>query len=216
MSYIDQANGSRRVAVGGVVLLHIVIGYALISGFAITVLQPPIKRFIAEEIRDADPPPVHKVLPPPPKSEAMPDPRPTDIIKVPDLDARPLTYVDPIPTGGESKPIVVPLPPQPKITTHARAPIPGAGRAGWVTTDDYPPSALRDEVQGVVGIDVTVGADGRVSACSVAASSGSDVLDQATCRLYARRARFQSALDDDGKATVGHYADRIRWTIPAQ
>jgi len=68
----------------------------------------------------------------------------------------------------------------------------------------------------VVGIDVTVGMDGRVSACSVTASSGSDVLDQATCRLYARRARFQSALDDDGKATVGHYADRIRWTIPQQ
>ena len=214
MSYIDQERPSRRIAIGGVVLLHIVIGYALISGFAITVITGGDRPTWVEDYKDPPPPPRHDPPPPQHRPPVARDPAPDDtIIKVGAGPGDGITKDPPIPYYPPFQP---PQVPQQQIVSHAHAPIPGSGRAGWVTTDDYPGAALRDEVQGVVGIDVTVGMDGRVSACSVTASSGSDVLDQATCRLYARRARFQSALDDDGKATVGHYADRICWTIPQQ
>jgi len=214
MSYIDQENGSRRVAVGGVVLLHIAVGYALISGFAINVIrqiQPPI---IVREIPDDKPPLPHDEAQP--KHKVAPDP---------------LTAEKPIVTTGTidvtdgftgQKIDVYPViptwtPPReepPQRISHARGPVAGPSRATWVTTVDYPSGPLRDGIQGVVGINVAVGTDGRVTGCEVTASSGSDALDQATCRLYARRARFQPALDDDAQPTVSHHNDRIRWQIP--
>jgi protein TonB len=214
MSYIDQENGSRRVAIGGVVLLHIVVGYALISGFAITVIKHISPPTWARDIPpDTVPPPQPK--PPTAKPRVLAD----DTL----VRDKPIVVVN---TGSGFAPTNDPVYPvfpdtgpppqssQPVIVSKARAAIPSPGRAGWVTNDDYPTAALRDEVQGVVGIDVTIGADGRVTACSVTTSSGNEQLDQATCRLYARRAHFQPALDDGGKPIVGHYSDRIRWQIP--
>jgi protein TonB len=98
----------------------------------------------------------------------------------------------------------------------ARGVQPGAGRAGWVTSDDYPAQSLREGATGVVGISVAIGADGRVQGCEVTKSSGNAQLDDATCRLYARRAHFTPALDADGKPAVAHFTDRIRWQLPAQ
>src|SRR4051812_22929134 len=73
MSYIDQENGSRRVAIGGVVLLHIVVGYALISGFAINVITHIAPPTWVRDIPDDKPPPRRDDPPPPPKVRALPD-----------------------------------------------------------------------------------------------------------------------------------------------
>jgi protein TonB len=60
---------------------------------------------------------------------------------------------------------------------------------------------------------VTVGSDGRVTDCQVTSSSGSQELDQTTCTLITRRARFRPAMSD-GQPTTGHYSSRIRWVVP--
>ena len=49
----------------------------------------------------------------------------------------------------------------------------------WVTTDDYPSRALREEREGVTAVAWDVTADGRVENCRVTSSSGSPDLDQA-------------------------------------
>jgi hypothetical protein len=45
--------------------------------------------------------------------------------------------------------------------------------AGLFSSDDYPQTALRNEEQGVVGLSLGIGPDGRVSSCSISSSSGS-------------------------------------------
>jgi protein TonB len=210
MSYIDQENGSRRVAIGGVVLLHIVVGYALISGFAITAIKyisPPL--VVGQYPDEIVPPPQPPPSRPPTAHE---DPVLTETVVRLDGGTGPLiTKTDPV-IYPPFEPTITP-PPPPQIS-KARDAIAGPGRSTWVSNEDYPPGALRVEAQGVVGINVAVGTDGRVTGCEVTASSGNDQLDQATCRLYARRARFQPALDADGNPTPSRHSDRIRWQIP--
>jgi protein TonB len=85
--------------------------------------------------------------------------------------------------------------------------------ASLISNDDYPASALRAEEEGVTGFRLTVGPNGRVTACSVTSSSGSGALDSATCRLLTARARFTPARDSSGNATTDTVAARIVWRI---
>lgn len=55
----------------------------------------------------------------------------------------------------------------------------------------------------MVGMEITVDSNGRVSQCSVDGSSGSQSLDTAACRNMVRYARYKPATDDAGKPVVG-------------
>ena len=39
-------------------------------------------------------------------------------------------------------------------------------------------------------------------------------LDDATCKLVTRRARFKPATDGEGNPTTGSYSNAVRWQIP--
>jgi len=75
-------------------------------------------------------------------------------------------------------------------------------------------AALRQGLQGTVVISAMIGADGKVRSCVVTQSSGSQLLDDTTCRLYARRGHFIPARDADGNAIPAQRTDRFRWQIP--
>ncbi|MFC3594953.1 energy transducer TonB [Novosphingobium piscinae] len=102
------------------------------------------------------------------------------------------------------------------------APLPPPGQsarplndpASWVTTQDYPAQALRDDHQGVVEFSLVIGLEGQVSECHIRSSSGSGALDEATCRLVRERARFAPAVDQNARPVVGHYLNRVRWVMP--
>jgi TonB family protein len=79
--------------------------------------------------------------------------------------------------------------------------------------ENYPTRALRDEIQGSVGVRVTVTAEGRAVACSITESSGFDILDKAACESMERYARFEPALDYDGYPTTGNYSQRITYRL---
>ncbi|NCU12973.1 MAG: TonB family protein, partial [Sphingomonadaceae bacterium] len=82
--------------------------------------------------------------------------------------------------------------PRPVIVAagKARAATPIGNPATWVTRADYPPEALREQREGVVGFRLEIGPNGRVTACEVTFSSGYAPLDEATCRLLSERAIF--------------------------
>jgi protein TonB len=80
--------------------------------------------------------------------------------------------------------------------------------------EDYPAAAMRAGEQGKVGFHLTVGADGRPTACSVTASSGSAILDSTTCGLLMRRARFSPARDETGRPTIGTFDSSFTWSLP--
>lgn len=79
---------------------------------------------------------------------------------------------------------------------------------------DYPAGALRAGAQGRAVVQVTVSAQGRASGCTVTRTSGSELLDETTCLLFARRARFAPARDAQGRPTQAPVEKAINWSLP--
>lgn len=87
-------------------------------------------------------------------------------------------------------------------------------RAGAITLNDYPISALRQKAEGTSVIDMAIGADGRVIGCSIASSSGNSALDSAACSLAQRRFRYRPALDAKGRPVEGRSSRTVNWRLP--
>lgn len=214
MAYADQQmSGNRITALIIVALIHIALVYGLVTGLAYEGLQAVVKRVTAVDIKKDEP--KKKEEPPPPKQKVAPPP----IVAPP-----PRINVNVAPPPIQT---VITAPPPPPIIIAAPAPVappppriqpkgasPRGNPASWATDNDYPTRALREERAGTTGFRVTVGADGRVSSCTVTSSSGSPDLDEATCSNVTRRARFNAATDGEGQPVAGSYSNRIRWVIP--
>lgn len=89
-----------------------------------------------------------------------------------------------------------------------------ANLASYVSDEDYPSSAVRNEEQGTTRFRLGVGPNGQVTDCSVIGSSGSSALDSATCRLMKQRAKFTPARNSAGEPTSDSVASAIRWVLP--
>jgi protein TonB len=198
MAYADQSmSGNKITAFVIVALIHIALGYALVTGLAYSAAKKLVERVTTVDIKEE----VKKEEePPPPKINVAP--------------AAPV--ISTVTTPPPPAPIVLapaPAAPPPAPSQSRRA-IP-KGQAGWARRiqDNYPSSALRAEKEGRVGVRVTVGPDGRVSDCSVTSSSGTPDLDTAACDGMQRYARFDPALNDDGSPTSGSYATSIVYKL---
>ncbi len=147
-------------------------------------------------------------------ASGKPLPAPMVIVPVPP----PLPYV-PVPA-----PAPPPPPAPPRFTIPARlirAPqtcYPFEEEGGYDFSDcfnggDYPLPAWEARQQGVVGVRVSIGADGRPTACEVAVSSGSVALNRATCDLL--RQRILGADDREGRRVTGAViAGTVSWALP--
>jgi protein TonB len=217
MSYLDQSRQRNPATVAAVIGAHLAIGYALLSGLAYEVIKqvPTITKI--DFTADPPPPPVHHQTPPPKTRPAtqptttLPE-HPIETIKTDPIVPTLFPRIDPGgvgPSGGTTEN-------PPTKPSQARDAIPDPSRLRWITTEDYPTAALRENVQGTVAILATIGADGKVRSCLVTQSSGNQLLDDTTCRLYTRRAHFTPARDADGNPTSAQRSDRFRWQIPNQ
>lgn len=81
------------------------------------------------------------------------------------------------------------------------------------TNADYPASARQARQQGLVGFEAAIGADGRVTECSIAESSGFEALDQATCRILRERLVMATARNEQGEAVPATIRSRIIWRL---
>lgn len=80
--------------------------------------------------------------------------------------------------------------------------------------DDYPAEALRKGEQGQVVADLLINASGGVETCSIVSSSGFSDLDQATCALLQRRARFTPAKDGVGHGMYAVFrTPPVTWSL---
>jgi TonB family protein len=93
-------------------------------------------------------------------------------------------------------------------------PKPTGGSAVWIVNEDYPDEAIRNNEAGTVVALLKVGADGVATGCAIVDSSGSKTLDNQTCAIFGRRARYDPAIDATGKPVIGLAAVRIRWVMP--
>lgn len=105
-------------------------------------------------------------------------------------------------------------PATPPIAMPEKAATPLSNPDSWVTPDDYPVAALRENRVGSTWFRLEIDQNGMPAACTITESSGSGDLDETTCALVTTRARFSPALDHQGHATSGTYASAVRWVIP--
>lgn len=212
MAYADQQMSTRRiVAIGVVALLHAALGYAFVTGLAYNVIKKMPTVLETFDVQEAKPP-EEEPPPPPPEPEAAPPPvAPPPVVEV-------VTQAPPPPTVvSVPRPPVISAPPPPAVVaapSQAVGASPKGRRANWITTEDYPGSAQRAGEEGTTAIKVQIDEEGRVTSCSVTGSSGSAALDDATCKLYQRRARFNPAKDAAGNPMATTYNDRVRWQLP--
>ena len=220
MAYADQQGMStnRLVSIIIVILLHAFLGYALVTGLAYEAVQQVKAKLNVVDVKEEEvpeeepppepekqieppvvsPPPLVKTVSPPPQIQTVSTPPPAIVL---------------VPRAAPPAPAAPPPPPPPPVAKRPN-PIPKGIPGNWANTNDYPSRALQQEREGTTGFRVTVGADGRVSDCQIASSSGHPDLDAATCTNVKRRARFDPALDGNGQPTTGSYSNRVRWQIP--
>ena len=207
MAYADQQmSGNKIIAIILVALIHVAVGYALITGLAYSAVKKAIERVTTVDINEPPPPPPD--TPPPPVAP----PPPLNIsIAPPPIQVQP-NIPPPAPVIRIVPPAAPPAPPPPRFTPKGATPRGNPG--SWATTDDYPSRALREEREGVTRFTVQVSPEGRVTDCTVTGSSGSPDLDEAACRSISRRARFNPATNGEGEKVAGTYSNSVRWQIP--
>ena len=236
MAYVNQeGNTARTKAIIGVIGIHAIIGYGLVTGLSFEKIAAAIDNPEGIFI------PVPKPTTPPPPPPA--DPKPTQTPP----SAAPASYVPPVPAPlATSAPdvstttiILPPLPPLPVPGTSGTkadafdnlvlpAPAPKATPTGvepravrprgnpgeWVTNNDYRASWIAREMEGTVTFQVAVDARGRITQCSILKSSGHSELDAATCANVKRRARFEPARNAQDRAVPSTYSNTVLWQIP--
>lgn len=220
MAYADQQmSGSKVVAIIIVALIHIAIGYALITGLAYSAAKQLVERVTTVDIEEP-PPPEEEAPPPPPEPDTAPPPpvAPPPPINV-SVAPPPIQVQTNIPPPAPVARIVPPAappapPPPPPPPSQARQATPD-NQNSWARRiqENYPARAVRDETEGTVGVSVVIGANGRVTSCTVTASSGSKVLDDAACQGMERYARYNPALNAAGDPIEGSANTRIVYRL---
>ena len=218
MAYADQQmSGNKIIAIIIVALIHVALGYALITGLAYNAVKKAIERVTTVDIEEPEPEP-EEPLPPPPEETVVPPPvappPPINISVTPPQIQTVDTPPPPAPPVRIVPPAAPPAPPPPPPPSQARGVQPD-NQGSWQRRimENYPPRAVRDEIEGRVGVRVSVGTNGRVASCSVTNSSGSSILDDAACQDMTRFARFKPALNDAGNPITASWTTTIVYQL---
>jgi protein TonB len=176
----QQRNPTRHlIGIGGVVLLHVLIIYALVTGLArkvVEVVKGPIDVKVIEEVIKKPPPPP-EVIPPPPKMQAPPPPfvpPPEVVIQQPPPPAPTITAVTPEPPPAPQAPVITkpveapPAPPPPPVRS-AQVACPNYKEV--MKSIVYPREALLSNISGEVVIEFTITASGQVKDPVIKSSS---------------------------------------------
>jgi len=82
------------------------------------------------------------------------------------------------------------------------------------TYQDYPAEAVRNNWQGDVTVNLTIGTTGRATDCRIIKSSGYKILDDATCKIFVERAKFLPKIGPNGTPVEFHWTPApIGWHL---
>jgi protein TonB len=221
----------RLWAIAGVVAIHGLLAYALLSGLALRVSERASDSLDLIDIVIPLPPPE---APPPPDEPSKPKGEPSP----PNLKAVPSPVVAPPPKIPTSSSIVAaPVPSTGSAPSAGASNVAGPGTgaggagtglggggssgggsqaqliAGRLMDSDYPIAAKRAGIEGAVAVRFTIRPNGRVSGCEIVKSSGSADLDNTTCQLIERRFRYHPARDAQGRAIAEVATKLYTWGL---
>lgn len=173
MNYAEQQRNPAKHAlgIGVVVAMHLLLGWALVTGLArkvVEVVRVPIEARIIEATAPSPPPearlpPPPKLAPPPPSFVPPPEvainppPAPAPSITVPPVAPPPTAIAPPAPEA------------QPAPPTPATAPSLDFNRC---EKPEYNAAARRAEAQGITVVVYTMDIDGRIADARIERSSG--------------------------------------------
>ncbi len=186
MNFAERQADPRRhlVGISVVVLFHVLIVYALVTGLAkrvVDVVRAPIETKVIEEIKKPPPPP-EVVLPPPPKFDAPPPPfiPPPEIQLATPPPPQP-TITATTPTPPPAPVTIAPAPPPVVAAAPAPpAPAPAVVSAGVVCSNfstvmgdvAYPRDAQRQGIErGEALVQFTLSPNGEIKDIKVLRSS---------------------------------------------
>ncbi|MBN8845328.1 MAG: energy transducer TonB [Sphingomonadales bacterium] len=98
--------------------------------------------------------------------------------------------------------------------TLTRWATPAESPAKWVRSSDYPQGMLAKQQPAMVQFRLIVGADGAPTACHVQQSTNPAGFNEAVCKALMSRARFEPALDAEGKPFPSFFINSVRFEIP--
>ena len=195
MDYAQQQRNPTRhlMGLGGVVLLHIIVVYALVSGLArkvVEVVKGPIEVKVIEEAIKKPPPPPEN-LPPPPKLAAPPPP----FIPPPEVNVATPPAPAAITAVTQEAP---PAPSAPVIAKVETAPAPSIVQAQAVCPNykevlgsmPYPREAQQAGTEGDVVIQFTIAANGQIRD-AVIVSSSNRIFNRASLNIVQSRLSCQ-------------------------
>lgn len=90
------------------------------------------------------------------------------------------------------------------ISGEARPPQP-IDFDNWIQTNDWPTYLVRAEMEGTIGIRLTVNAKGSATSCNVLGSNKPQLFDDAVCLGLLKRAKFEPALNGDGEPVASYF-----------
>lgn len=235
--------GDRIKAGAAVLLIHAIMGYALLTGLGVAPV--PLTRDAALTL--------FTVLPEPPRPEPKPvapaprqqSPRKEGAAAPPNIRSKPKDIAAPPPIVRTPVPPPLILPPRaangPDLTQGAaQRPGPGTGAggsgdgtgsgdagdgdgggggtpprliSGRIRDSDFPRSLAEAGVGGTVGVRYVVEVNGRVTRCAVTRSSGNMELDAITCRLIEQRFRYRPSRDDYGDPVPSVIVENHSWIV---
>lgn len=230
MDYAQQQRSPGRhvVGIGIVVLMHLLLGWALVSGLArqvVEVVIAPIETKIVEEVKPPPPPPEN--LPPPPKFAPPPPsfvPPPEVVVAPPPTPAPTITATTvappPAPVTIAPPPTLEapPAPPAPPPPAPVRRPAPQPARIDFATCakPEYPVAARRAQAEGTTRIRFTVDASGKVSKAEIERASGSSrehrLLDRTAVDALSA-CRFQPGTDEQGNPAGAFATVEYVWKL---
>jgi len=226
MNYASNTRRPNPAALVGALGIPAAMAALLVVGLAVKVTlapeDPGLKGFTLKPVPIPPPPPA-PVDPATTTSTASPTSAPTTITR-PDnipIDFGASIPVTTLPTVGDlTGPVVGPVDfgiPGPTPSASPFDPVAASPRGnpgGWVTNNDYRPRWIREGLSGSASFSLSIDAAGKVTGCTITRSTGHGALDEATCQLIGKRARFAPARDGSGKPVAGSYSGTITWNIP--
>jgi protein TonB len=224
--------GDQAKAIAAVIAVHIALAAIILSGLSVSMVSRAVERLTTISIREPPPPPPTPPPKPAPKPQAKKQP-----------NGAASKIADPTPVVAPPAKLPVPSPlPAAKIAGTGSTPSSGAALAGngtgaggngngpggggdfsrfiparrisKIPDREYRALAATGLQSGSVGVTIRVNADGSVSNCRIARSSGDGSVDSMMCQLTLRYIRFEPARDPFGRAIAQDITFYPNWWRP--
>lgn len=232
MAYRASDNPDRIKAAAAVLVVHVALGAAILTGLNVRSVEATIERLRTFDITEVPPPPPP---PPPPtqraerareeegaagkKAEPTPVVAPKPRIVIP---AKPPVVAAPVAGTGSAPSAGAAL-----SGTGTGAGGSGTGRGGGSAGDfsGYSPARMLNKIpdreyrrisggripRGSATISFRVNPNGRMSNCRIVRSSGDPQVDAIVCEAATRHLRFRPARDPNGRAVAQDMSYTPRW-----